>query len=156
MGRIPSDRVGYSGYACVGIATYAVPPMACEELPSSSSLASGDFHNDYLRLPPDMMTGISDAPWENTSALDTDVRLVLITQSCGLDFNPFTGICVDLYRAFRDHGLEGLIEDSCYEVHSLSSSSSVSSGAAPGPLRYETGYSRAQPMMKLSGGCGRA
>jgi len=128
MGRIPPNRTGYLVYACTGIVPHLVPPMDCLG------------PNCFQKMPPEMVGGMSDMGWEDLSPLDDDVRLIGYTTTCGLNFDPFEGIAIDLYLAFLDDGLGGYIEDECYTE------------LLP---RYATGYSRAKPMFNLTGACGR-
>ena len=127
MGRIPPDRTGYLVYACIGISRYVIDPIDC-------------MGNLYKQLPPLATGPISDFPWLNMDAVADDVRLHAMVMACNVDFDPFEGTAIDLYRAFLDDGLGGYIEDLCY------------TDLLP---RYATGYSRAKPMFNLTGACGR-
>lgn len=105
MGRIPPDRPGYAWYTCIGIATHVIPVIDC----------AGPNH--YRKLPIIVRGGVSDRAWENASPIDDDPRLRGYATSCGLDFDPFSGVQVDLYQAFLDDGLGGLIEDGCTDEY---------------------------------------
>lgn len=125
MGRIPPDRVGYSGYACAGISQYVVDAQDCLG------------PNYYKQLPPLMKGPSSDFPWLDMSPIDDDIRLKAIVASCNVSFDPFYGTEVDLRQALVDHGFSSLMPADCYEADG----------------RYATGFTNPHPFFPNCG-CG--
>ena len=88
-----------AGYACLPCPSDTLPPMTC---------------GDYLRVPGWSEGTIANNPWEDLSAVEGDPRIGAIPGLCGVEFDPFDGLEVDLYTAFLDNGLGDIIEDDCY------------------------------------------
>ncbi len=106
--RIEEDRIGYTGYTCLGRAEYVIASMDC----------SG---NKWKQLPPRALGAVSDAVFENISALYELIRtqgsrLNEYYDVCDLNFDPFTGDFVDLYTGFIEAGLSALIPELCYAL----------------------------------------
>ena len=88
-----------AGYACLPYYGDVLPPVSC---------------SDYLDIPGYSDDTVTDAAWEDLSAVTGDSRLLAIPELCGIEFDPFEGTVVDLYQAFLDNGMGSVIEDDCY------------------------------------------
>ena len=102
MSRYLPNRIGYTGFTCVGYPEYALPAMDCAT-------------NHYLNLPQDVERG-KDTETFYTDIGDADTtdfydRLHVLN----LDPDPKTGDYINLYKMLIDVGLTSLFADYCYD-----------------------------------------
>ena len=114
MPRIQPNRIGYSGFSCVGIPERLPEPIGCD------SCAHCGADNSYCRLPFDCQGAENEVPFhQDMLDLYNDPRIQAMKELCEDSFDPFEpdGIFIDILGILLDHPLLApLITNDCYKI----------------------------------------
>ena len=124
--RISPDRMGYTGYDCSPILLPPIPPEDCRIIDSSGTGSEWPWPTGAttggttgaeprVSLLPRNIKGLSpNEAYHDLSVLQTDPWFIYVYQECGYDYDPWTGLMVDMYQMFLDNGLMALVPVQCY------------------------------------------